>query len=84
VLVVAGACVPLLQGGHALSQADVVNLVEVNVGVRVEDRAQRLSARLMLAYNLVNSDSDSDNTFLVNSFLLFDKHAQAIILKHVH
>lgn len=83
-LVVAGACVPLLQGGHALSQANVVNLVEVNIRVRVEDRAQRLSARLMLAYNLVNSDSDSDNTFLVNSFLLFDKHAQAIILKHVH
>jgi len=75
--------VPLLKAGYTLSQTDMVHFIKVDKGVSEEDRTQRLASRLMFAHNLLNVDSDSDDTFLVDSLLLRNKHADTIVLQNI-
>ena len=37
----------------------------------------------MFAHNLLNVDSDNNDTFLVDSLLLLNKHAKTIVLQNV-
>ena len=75
--------VPLEQIRRSLSQTNMVVFVKVHIRISIQNRSNTRFALACLRYNLVDLNSDCDEAFRVDAFLLLDEDAQRVILEHV-